>query len=126
VLLKLGKLDSKEVEFNVGARPSISAASAGLGKSPDRFALATIPQGDSQTPDIDQTRGLCVPVNENTNRMGWCFYRGIVGGPGRNRTTDTRISWLVIWVRAHEPGIEQNVVRQFNDIDVVMLSPRHG
>jgi hypothetical protein len=40
---------------------------------------------------MDRTRGLLVLGNENANRMGWRFVKSYLGGPGRNRTTDTRI-----------------------------------
>lgn len=29
-------------------------------------------------------------------------------------------------IRANEPGIEQHVLRQFNNIDVVVIAPSHG
>ena len=42
-------------------------------------------------PEIDRTRGLPLPKTKTPICMDRRFVRYVLGGPGRNRTTDTRI-----------------------------------
>ena len=42
-------------------------------------------------PEIDRTRGLRIPETTTPICMDRRFVRYVLGGPGRNRTTDTRI-----------------------------------
>jgi hypothetical protein len=42
-------------------------------------------------PETDRTRGLRTSETTTPTGEGWRFVRDIRGGPGRNRTTDTRI-----------------------------------
>ena len=42
-------------------------------------------------PEIDRTRGLPLPEMKTPICMDRRFVRYVLGGPGRNRTTDTRI-----------------------------------
>jgi hypothetical protein len=41
-------------------------------------------------PEIDRTRGF-LALEKNADLHGSTFVRYVLGGPGRNRTTDTRI-----------------------------------
>jgi len=45
----------------------------------------------TRQPEIDRTRGLPVPKTKTPTSDGWRFVNDVLGGPGRNRTTDTRI-----------------------------------
>ena len=42
-------------------------------------------------PDMDRTRGLRVSQTKTPTSDGWRCVNDVLGGPGRNRTTDTRI-----------------------------------
>ena len=44
-----------------------------------------------RVPDMDRTRGLRVQQTKTPTSDGWRFLSYVFGGPGRNRTTDTRI-----------------------------------
>jgi hypothetical protein len=41
--------------------------------------------------DIDRRRGMRIPKTTTPITMDWRCARYVLGGPGRNRTTDTRI-----------------------------------
>ena len=45
----------------------------------------------SQAPEIDRTRGVRVSQTTTPTGDGWRCVNYVLGGPGRNRTTDTRI-----------------------------------
>ena len=44
-----------------------------------------------RVPEIDRTRGLPILEIKTPTCMGWRLVYSVLGGPGRNRTTDTRI-----------------------------------
>src|SRR5471030_379986 len=46
---------------------------------------------ESLRPEMDRTRGLRIPETTTPTSMSGRFVRYVLGGPGRNRTTDTRI-----------------------------------
>ena len=47
--------------------------------------------GAGGRPEIDRTRGLLVSKTKTPICMDRRFVKNVLGGPGRNRTTDTRI-----------------------------------
>ena len=47
----------------------------------------------------------------------------VVSNQRVHANVNARLAWLIIWVRAHEPGIEQHVVGQFNNIRQPDLYP---
>ena len=46
---------------------------------------------EPSVPEMDRSRGFHVPKTKTPTGMGWRSVRDVLGGPGRNRTTDTRI-----------------------------------
>src|SRR5471032_1178714 len=46
---------------------------------------------ESLRPEMDRTRGLRVPETTTPTCVSGRCVRDVLGGPGRNRTTDTRI-----------------------------------
>jgi hypothetical protein len=47
-------------------------------------------------PEIDRTRGLTVAETRTPTSDSWRCVNDVLGGPGRNRTTDTRIFKLQV------------------------------
>ena len=52
----------------------------------------TVIGGDvCDVPDLDRTQGFLVRQTKTPTCDGWRCMNDVLGGPGRNRTTDTRI-----------------------------------
>lgn len=59
--------------------------------------------GGKDRTGIERTRGLAVPEEKTPTGDGWRFANDVPGGPGRNRTTDTRFSRPVWGLVAKTP-----------------------
>ena len=69
-------------------------------------------------PEIDRSRGLRVSETKTPTCMGWRFARYVLGGPGRNRTTDTRIFNPLLYQLSYQAK-EQNYSRSLSRCKVL-------
>src|SRR5471030_130953 len=65
-------------------------------------------------PDIDRSRGLRIPETTTPTCMSGRCVRYVLGGPGRNRTTDTRIFNPLLYQLSYQAK-EQNYSRLVPD-----------
>jgi hypothetical protein len=60
-------------------------------------------------PEMDRTSGFLTSETKTPTSDGWRFVNDVLGGPGRNRTTDTRIfNPLRFQLRAASPRFTRN------------------
>ena len=59
--------------------------------APDGWTIWSIADVEDGRPEIDRTRGLLTLETKTPICMDRRFVKTVLGGPGRNRTTDTRI-----------------------------------